>query len=189
MPFWTTSLKRRFIWLNPLVESSIKSLVCKLHKSLYGLKRALQTWFDRLKSTLVQFGFMASKCDPSLFVYSKNSTLLYMVYVDDIIVIGSDPSLVNQIVPNWMQSFPLKNLVLLATFLALKLKPKLMVIFSCPKACTHMPKLICMRLSLALLLWLLAANSLKMAQNLSLVQLCTLQVCGWGSPICHHHQD
>lgn len=44
-----------------------KKLVCKLNRALYGLKQAPRAWYESLSSTLLQFGFKSSRCDPSLF--------------------------------------------------------------------------------------------------------------------------
>ncbi|MCH96987.1 retrovirus-related pol polyprotein from transposon TNT 1-94, partial [Trifolium medium] len=55
--------------------------------------------------------FKASKCDPSLFIYSKNSQVVYLlVYVDDIIITGSSTSLVQQLVNQLNSIFSLKQL-------------------------------------------------------------------------------
>jgi len=64
-------------------EVEEKSLVCKLNKA----------WFDRLRSTLIQIGFVGSKCDPSLFIYTHQQHIVYiLVYVDDIIITRSSNS-------------------------------------------------------------------------------------------------
>lgn len=52
----------------PGFKNADTSLVCKLHKSLYGLKQAPRAWFERLARVLHNFGFLTSKCDPSLFI-------------------------------------------------------------------------------------------------------------------------
>jgi len=77
----------------PGFEYSDKFLVRKLNKAIHGLKQAPRAWFERLKATLLKFGFTESKCDPSLFIYKTSSTITYiLVNVDDIIITGNSSS-------------------------------------------------------------------------------------------------
>ncbi|XP_019190239.1 PREDICTED: uncharacterized protein LOC109184673 [Ipomoea nil] len=56
-----------------------------------GLKQAPRAWFTRLHDFLVSVGFSPSKTDVSLFIYSRGNIQLYfLVYVDDILVMGSN---------------------------------------------------------------------------------------------------
>jgi hypothetical protein len=83
----------------PGFEATNKSLVCTLNKALYGLKQAPQAWFERLRSGLVKLGFVPSKCDPSLFtLHTTHHTIFLLVYVDDIIIIGSSAGLIQQLI-------------------------------------------------------------------------------------------
>jgi hypothetical protein len=41
--------------------------VCKLHKSLYGLKQSPRAWFHRLSTALLSLGFHSSQVNPFLF--------------------------------------------------------------------------------------------------------------------------
>ncbi|GAU37351.1 hypothetical protein TSUD_395330 [Trifolium subterraneum] len=102
-------------------ESSDKSLVCKLHKSLYGLKQAPRAWYDKLTQALLHMGFVKSRCDPSLLVHNQNGTCTYvLIYMDDILITGSTPTLINDLINKLNVQFALKRLGAVDYFLGLE---------------------------------------------------------------------
>jgi hypothetical protein len=73
--------------------------VCHLRKALYGLKQAPRAWFSRLSNSLLALGFISSKADTSLFIYSQGNLGIYFpIYVDNVIVTGSNTAAVNLII-------------------------------------------------------------------------------------------
>lgn len=44
------------------------NLVCRLHKALYGLRKAPRGWFYKLHGALMSFGFVSAKADQSLVI-------------------------------------------------------------------------------------------------------------------------
>nr|GEU69810.1 ribonuclease H-like domain-containing protein [Tanacetum cinerariifolium] len=63
--------------------------MCKLNKSLYGLKQTLRKWNSKHTSSLIECGFVQSKSDYSLFNKKFGDVFIaLLVYVDDIIIIG-----------------------------------------------------------------------------------------------------
>lgn len=66
--------------------------VCKLKKSLYGLKQASREWNAEFSKILTSLGYSASLADPCLFTKGYGpSVVALLVYVDDVIITG--PSL------------------------------------------------------------------------------------------------
>jgi len=63
----------------PRFEVGDTSPVLMLNKARYELKQALRQRFDILKSTLLQFGLLGSKCDSLLFVYRHQSHVVYFL--------------------------------------------------------------------------------------------------------------
>jgi hypothetical protein len=64
--------------------------VCKLLKSLYGLKQSGQNWSKELASFLQRLKFSRSRADPCLWfrLMDDGTFLIILVYVDDIIQVG-----------------------------------------------------------------------------------------------------
>lgn len=59
----------------------------------------------------MSFGFSASHYDPSLFVHhSHGNTTVLLVYVDDILLTGSDPTFVTSCLSYLQDQFAIKNL-------------------------------------------------------------------------------
>jgi histone deacetylase 1/2 len=107
----------------PGFESCNKGLVCKLHKALYGLKQAPRAWFEKLSTMLKTLGFKSSRCDPSLFIFSTPAATVYiLVYVDDIIITGSSPPLIDRLISKLNTAFSLKDLGQLDYFLGIEVK-------------------------------------------------------------------
>ena len=67
-------------------------LVCRLRRSLYGLKQSPRAWFGRFSSVVQEFGMLRSTADHSVFYHHNSSgqCIYLVVYVDDIVITGSD---------------------------------------------------------------------------------------------------
>ncbi|KAF5481186.1 hypothetical protein F2P56_001856 [Juglans regia] len=103
------------------VDENHPDYVCRLHKSLYGLKQAPRAWFRHLSQSLLEYGFIESTADYSLFIYATGSVKFYvLVYVDDILVIGSSKFAIDSFVSSLMDSFLVKDLGELSFFLGVQ---------------------------------------------------------------------
>ncbi|KAK3880550.1 hypothetical protein Pcinc_014947 [Petrolisthes cinctipes] len=73
-------------------------LVCKLKKSLYGLKQSGRNWYNLLHGSLVEEGLVQSQSDHCVYHrIDEDSTVLILFWVDDIIIAASDAEVLNSI--------------------------------------------------------------------------------------------
>lgn len=69
----------------------VDSRVCKLQKSLYGLKQASRQWNSKFIGALLDLGFSQSKSYWSLFTKKKDDSFIkLLVYGNDILLASSD---------------------------------------------------------------------------------------------------
>ena len=99
-----------------------QQLVCKLNKSIYGLKQASRQWNQRLTLFLQQIGFIQSKNEYSLFTRVNSSgTIALLVYVDDIIIGGSSFEEIEKVKTQLKHEFKIRDLGQLKFFLGLEI--------------------------------------------------------------------
>lgn len=88
-----------------------KGQVCKLIKSLYGLKQASREWNIEFCKCLFDHGYSQSIADPCLFYKgNQDSYIALVVYVDDILVTSPSLSLIEELKIFLHQAFTIKDL-------------------------------------------------------------------------------
>src|ERR1051325_5347463 len=65
--------------------------VCKLHRSIYGLKQASRSWNIRFDNAIKSYGFDQNVDEPCVYKRVIKSKVAFLVlYVDDILLIRND---------------------------------------------------------------------------------------------------
>jgi hypothetical protein len=109
------------------VDSTLPSHVCWLYKSLYDLKQAPRGWYTCLSDFLISIGFTASKVDTSLFILSIGADIFYLlVYVDDILLTGSNSAMLRRLIQLLSSKFKLRDLGAVHYFLGIEVQPTVM---------------------------------------------------------------
>ena len=72
-------------------------MVYTLQRSLYGPAQSPVLWYDTIDGVLVVIGFRPTQSDPCVYTHGSGVTLVILtLYVDDILIAGKDPTLVEQ---------------------------------------------------------------------------------------------
>ena len=98
-------------------------LVCKLKKSIYGLKQAANRWHLTLVEFMKSQNLEPTVMDPCVFVRkTSTSTLIILIWVDDLIIAASDKVTLNTFKVNFAKTFKIKDLGPLSYFLGINFK-------------------------------------------------------------------
>lgn len=85
--------------------------VCKLKKSLYGLKQASRCWNEKFTAFIKRFGFTQCKSDQCVFI-SKNSGILTIlaIHVDDGLIVGDNLNDIQSVIKYLGEKFEIKEM-------------------------------------------------------------------------------
>jgi hypothetical protein len=102
------------------VDPRYPKKVLRLNKSLYGLKQAPRIWYLLLCSVIRSLGFEPLKSDPCIYRNPKTGVIA-AVYVDDVLILGQNQSLLNAVYNELSKHFEAVNKGFPKTFLGLNI--------------------------------------------------------------------
>ena len=98
-----------------------EDLVCRLKRSIYGLKQSGRCWNNTLHEELKKMGFVQSASDPCIYIASEGEMCIVAIYVDDIIVAAKTDDRILQVKRDLSKRFKAKDLGELHHFLGMKI--------------------------------------------------------------------
>ena len=88
-----------------------ESKVCKLDKSLYGLKLAPKQWHEKFDNLIMSKGFKVNESDKCIYYKTKNRLCtIICLYVDDMLIFGSNLHIINDVKSMLSADFDMKDL-------------------------------------------------------------------------------
>lgn len=80
------------------VTAGKENLVCKLKKSIYGLKQASRQWYLKFNNTILSYGFVENTVDRCIYMkVSGRKFIILVLYVDDILLAANDFALLHDV--------------------------------------------------------------------------------------------
>ena len=106
----------------PGFQERFGSKVCRLKKSLYGLKQSPRAWFEKFTRSVKNQGYRQTQTDHTMFVkHSEGGKMaVLLVYVDDIILTSDDINEMNRLKTSLAKEFEIKDLGALRYFLGME---------------------------------------------------------------------
>nr|GEV72830.1 retrotransposon protein, putative, Ty1-copia subclass [Tanacetum cinerariifolium] len=96
--------------------------VCKLKRSIYGLKQASRQWNKRFDDEIKKFGFTQNPDEPCVYVKASGSYVAILIlYVDDILLMGNNIPMLQDVKSYLGRSFAMKDLGEAAYILGIKI--------------------------------------------------------------------
>ncbi|WVZ23370.1 hypothetical protein V8G54_001914 [Vigna mungo] len=86
-----------------------ENLVCKLKKSIYGLKQASRQWYLKFNDTITSYGFVENIVDRCIYIkVSRSKFVILVLYVDDILLAANDIGMLHDVKKFLSNNFKMK---------------------------------------------------------------------------------
>ncbi|RWR73399.1 Gag-protease-integrase-RT-RNaseH polyprotein [Cinnamomum micranthum f. kanehirae] len=93
------------------IKQSEKKLVCKLKKSIYGLKQASRQWYIKFNCVITAFEFTENVVDHCIYLKISGSKFIILVlYVDDILLASNDLGIIHETKEYLRNNFDMKDM-------------------------------------------------------------------------------
>ncbi|GJT63110.1 putative RNA-directed DNA polymerase [Tanacetum coccineum] len=104
------------------IDPNHPSKVCKLQRSIYGLKQASRSWNKRFDEEIKKFGFHQNLDEPCVYQKASGSNVIFLIlYVDDIILMGNHIPSLQEVKDYLGKCFSMKDLGEAAFILGIKI--------------------------------------------------------------------
>ncbi|KAL4319722.1 hypothetical protein GQ457_18G015860 [Hibiscus cannabinus] len=92
-------------------SSDGENLVCKLKKSIYGLKQASLQWYLKFHEVISSFGFVENIMDQCIYQKVSGSKICFLIlYVDDILLATNDRGMLHEVKQFLSKNFDMKDM-------------------------------------------------------------------------------
>ncbi|KAL4354134.1 hypothetical protein GQ457_06G003750 [Hibiscus cannabinus] len=92
-------------------SSDGENLVCKLKKSIYGLKQASRQWYLKFHEVISSFGFVENIMDQCIYQKVSGSKICFLIlYVDGILLATNDRGMLHEVKQFLSKNFDMKDM-------------------------------------------------------------------------------
>ena len=100
------------------------NVVCKLNKSLYGLKQSARCWFETFEKVLSEVGFKNSAVDRCVYILDKGNVfnnIYAILYVDDLVIVTRNNNVMSEFKNYLANKFSMSDLREIKLFLGIRI--------------------------------------------------------------------
>ena len=107
------------------IKSGQEHKVCKLVKSIYGLKQARRVWYETISKTLQKkLGFQQLHSDAGVHVLRQREgdhEIILILYVDNLLIMGNSQPMIHSIKKQLMAAYQMKDLGAATLYLGIRI--------------------------------------------------------------------